>query len=361
LGDTVSITTADWDRLDEPLTDIPLPKNLPNTARSLFAHYQYAQKHGWEDFSRVSVTTINDRYHYGLGRFLGWAIKEHVYLGERPRFECIDEENTAALPRDAFDDEELIALISLPLFNGCAGINRVWTPGNYFVQSHLYWGYLILIMTGMRRGEMDHLHCVDLVTDKENWFFDLRPFDARKGRVALRDMRNLKTNSAGRVVPIHPLLLELGLLERVRELEAMGETRLFPEWEKFTRGDGTVRWSQPMTKSWQYIKEHILKITRADLTLYGLRHMLAEWLDDTDIAQRTRNRILGHATSVPERYGRNGAQCRAQVAAIEAVEPPVIKKMREILVGAKLRADRGELIVMKPWRTREADQAAGAL
>jgi hypothetical protein len=35
--------------------------------------------------------------------------------------------------------------------------------------------------------------------------------------------------------------------------------------------------------------------------------------------------------------------------------------MREILVGAKLRADRGELIVMKPWRTREADQAAGAL
>jgi hypothetical protein len=58
----------------------------------------------------------------------------------------------------------------------------------------------------------------------------------------------------------------------------------------------------------------------------------------------------------PIGYPRSG-----RLAAIEAVEPPVIKKMREILVGAKLRADRGELIVMKPWRTREADQAAGEL
>jgi hypothetical protein len=33
----------------------------------------------------------------------------------------------------------------------------------------------------------------------------------RGGRVAIQDLRNLKTNAAGRVVPIHPLLIELGL------------------------------------------------------------------------------------------------------------------------------------------------------
>jgi integrase len=357
LGDPTfdSITLKDWNRLDEAMTDIPAPKGVPKSHRSsLFLRYQYAQTRGWKGLTRLTITTILDRYHYGLNKFLSWAIKEHVYLGQQPKFECVDEENTSALPRDGFDDHELLALISLPLFVGCADAHRIWQPGKYFVQTHLYWAYLILILSGMRPGEVGQLQCIDLVTDGESHFFDLRPFDARKGRVALRDMRNLKTNAAGRVVPIHPLLIALGLLDRVRELEAIGEKRLFPEWEKFTRGDGTVRWSQPITKSWQYIKKHILKIARADLTLYGLRHLVAEWLDNAGIAQRTRNRILGHAASVPEHYGRKGTQSREQVSAINAVDPPMIQKMREILLPAKQRADRGELVVLKPWLTVKA-------
>ena len=354
FGDPVfeSITLQDWQRLDEAMTDIPAPKGVPKSHRgSLFRRYQCAQMHGWKELTRVTITTILERYHYGLNKFLSWAIEQHLYLGQQPTFECVDDENTSALPRDGFDDHELLALIGLPLFTGSAGSHRIWQPGHYFVQTHLYWAYLILILTGMRPGEVGQLQCVDIVTDDENWFFDLRPFDARKGRVALRDMRTLKTNAAGRVVPMHPLLVELGLLDRVRELEAIGEKRLFPEWEKFTRGDGTVRWSQPITKSWQYIRKNVLKIARADLTLYGLRHLVAEWLDNAGIAQRTRNRILGHAASVPEHYGRKGVQSREQVSAINAVDPPVIQKMREILLPAKQRADRGELTTLKPWLT----------
>ena len=350
FGDPVfeKITMKDWDRLDDAMTDIPLTKNIPESHRgSLFLRYKYAQDRGWAGLSRASITTIEKRYHDGLEKFIHWAIDKNHYLGKAPQFECIDEENTAALPRDAFDDEEWIALIGLPLFTGCAGKHRIWKAGRYLIQNHLYWGYLILIFSGMRPGEVAQLSCADLVTDGENWFFDLRPFDARQGRVALKDLRNLKTNAAGRVVPAHPLLIELGLLDRVRELEAIGEKRLFPEWEVFTRGDGTVRWSQPLTKSWQYIKKNILKISRADLTLYGLRHLLAEWLDNAEIAQRTRNRILGHATSVPERYGRKGAQSREQVSAIEAAEPLVVKRMRTILMTAKAKGDCGELIVLK--------------
>ena len=50
-----------------------------------------------------------------------------------------------------------------------------------------------------------------------------------------------------------------------------------------------------------------------------------------------------------ERYGRKGVQSREQVSAINAVDPPVIQKMRDILLPAKERADRGELTVLKPW------------
>jgi hypothetical protein len=39
------------------------------------------------------------------------------------------------------------------------------------------------------------------------------------------------------------------VIDRMIELRAIGEKRLFPEWEKYTRPDGAERWSQPISKS----------------------------------------------------------------------------------------------------------------
>lgn len=132
--------------------------------------------------------------------------------------------------------------------------NRIWKPGNYFIHNHLYWGYLILILTGMQ------------------------------------------------------------------EMMDRKETRLFPEWEPYHHSDSAIRWSQPMSKSWQYVKR-VLKLTRADLTLYGTRHLMADWLDSGTVAQRTRDRILGHVSDVRGRDGRKGSLSSEQSAAIEALEP----------------------------------------
>jgi integrase len=109
-----------------------------------------------------------------------------------------------------------------------------------------------------------------------------------------------------------------------------------------------VRWSQPLSKSWQYVKQ-ILKIERADVSLYSTRHFFADLLDNEAIAQRTRDRILGHAGDVSRRYGRKGVLDPAVAALIEALEPPVIKTAREILLDAKSKADCGELTVLKTY------------
>ena len=157
----------------------------------------------------------------------------------------------------------------------------------------------------------------------------------------------------------HPLLIELGLLDRLLFLIKAGEERLFPEWKQFARGDGTTRWSQPITKSWQYVKK-VLKFVRADLTLYATRHLMADWLDNSTIAKRTRDRILGHVTDVPGGYGRKGSINADQMAAISALEPEIVKQMREILVAAKDRAERAELIVLKPQSKKRAGVAKGS-
>jgi hypothetical protein len=93
----------------------------------------------------------------------------------------------------------------------------------------------------------------------------------------------------------------------------------------------------------------MIQSDRADLTLYSARHLMADWLDSAGIAQRTRDRILGHVSGVPGRYGKKWLFSPEQVAAIEALAPPVVKSMRTILLAAKEKADRGELVALKPW------------
>lgn len=343
------LTEAEWKLLDEALPDIPNRDNIPRKfSGTLFQRYKYAETTNWSKLERVTTTTIKSRYWAGLYKFIDFAIAEKLYCGPRPKFVCIDPENLAPLPRDAFDDDELLTLLRLPLFTGCKNRVHVWQPGGYFVQSHIYWGFLICILTGMRPGEVGQLKCGDIRTDGEFYYFDLRPFDARNGRVAVKDLRNLKTNAAGRVIPIHPLLIELGLLDRMQDLMDQQAERLFPEWDAYIRKDGTIRWSQPLSKAWQYVKTK-LKLDRADLTLYSTRHLMADWLDNEAIAQRTRDRILGHASDVRGRYGRNGILDPQIAAKIEALEPPVIKEMRKILLAAKNRADNAGLMVLKTY------------
>jgi len=186
------LTEAQWKLLDEALPDIPNRDNIPRKfSKTLFQRYKYAEDTDWSKLERVTTTTIKSRYWAGLYKFVDFAIAEKLYSGARPKFVCIDPENLAPLPRDAFDDDELLKLLRMPLFTGCKNRVHVWQPGGYFVQSHIYWGFLICILTGMRPGEVGQLKCADIRTDGAFYYFDMRPFDARNGRVAVKDLRNL--------------------------------------------------------------------------------------------------------------------------------------------------------------------------
>jgi hypothetical protein len=239
-----SVSKDDWDKLDLALPDIPHSRDLPADAcSSLYARYCYAQKHGWDEISRVTETTIKGRYRYGLYKFIDWAIEAKLYPGP---------------------------------------------------PSHL------------------RLH---------------RPSES--GGAASRRLRRRGTARPAETAALH------GMLGPSPDLDA-----------RPLRGDGTTRWSQPITKSWQYVKK-VLKIERVDLTLYATRHLMADWLDNSTVAKRTRDRILGHVTDVPGGYGRKGS-INANQAAISALEPEIVKQMREILMPAKDRAERAELIVLQP-------------
>jgi hypothetical protein len=76
---------------------------------------------------------------------------------------------------------------------------------------------------------------------------------------------------------------------------------------------------------------------------------MADWLDNEAIAQRTRDRIKNTFAAVAS-TDVAGVPEDAQIAArIEALEPPVIKQTRDILLAAKSRADAGQLTLLKTY------------
>ena len=220
------------------------------------------------------------------------------------------------------------------------------------MQGSLYWTYLILLLTGMRPGEVGSLRLNDIGEVDGIAYFDLRPFDARKGRVMLSEMRSHKTKNASRIVPIHPLLVELGLLEHRDHMQRAGIERLLPDCEPYRRRDGRLRWSQDITKSWRYVKSKYAVFGRKDITLYSSRHLMAQWIDELKISERTRARVLGHSTmpGAAGIYGRKGLLSIDELQLLTGIANPLINQMRDVLLQAKHRADAEELNLVRPMR-----------
>jgi integrase len=205
-----------------------------------------------------------------------------------------------------------LRFVSCPLFTGCAGREREWQPGPYFYQGDLYWLFLILIFAGMRTGEAPQLKLDDLVAVEEarpdgsrqvQYFFDLRPYNPSEGRVPVKDLKHLKRPEFSRVIPVHPILIELGLNERVEKLRAAGETLLFPGWRSHKSAVGELRWGKGLSRAFDYGRrlKHI-DLSRPNISLYSFRHLLADWLDSARAPQRVRNRIMGHINRPGETY-----------------------------------------------------------
>ena len=159
LGDrqVEQIGKKELGQLEKALTEIPHRQGVPKRANgSMHKRYLYAQDKGWD-----------------------------------------------RLTRDAFSEEELIRLFSLPLFTGASSRLQMWKPGPFLVQSHIYWAFQLLFFCGMRPSEIAKLTVEDFRQEKDIWFADLRGAPDEKAKTAGR--RRLKTQAAYRRVPQPPL------------------------------------------------------------------------------------------------------------------------------------------------------------
>ena len=336
------------------MSRIPHPKGLQ--VQSPVDRFEFAKKNGWNGLGRLSETTIENRYICGLKRFWGWAKDAGYYRGDLPAFKLTGKKNTGALGRDSFNDQEIQALFTMPTFVGHTRSNRN-RSGPVLRQDHIYWSYVIMNLTGMRPAEIAQLEIEDLmlVPDQGIYYFDLRPFDPAKGRVAREDMKIFKTEASARLVPVHPALLELGLLERAGKLAKLGHKRLFPDCRPKVLNGTDLKWGHMLAKDWQARKARVT--TRAHVSAYSGRHSMADLLRKLEVSQHDCEKFLGHShPGVNGNYGRKGLMPDKVIEAFVNMDAPIVRWLREHLVSARDRIDASGML-LEDWAIKPTSGA----
>jgi len=116
---------------------------------------------------------------------------------------------TSEVKPTAFTDQELTLLFHPDHFR----------PDQLRASWH-FWLPLLGLHTGARLEELCQLYLEDIHQEEGSgvWFLDIND----------EGSKHLKSEAGKRKVPIHPALIELGLLDRVKALQAKGKDRLFP-------------------------------------------------------------------------------------------------------------------------------------
>ncbi len=219
--------------------------------------------------------------------FLRWAFRR---LDRDAPFQLLDDIKVSKRPkgdkkRRSFTDDELRLV-----FN----VETIAT--GHQAKPYMFWVPLIALHSGMRINEIAQLTLSDIaiidgiqcfnVTDEPDPTDD----DDWPEGMPVAERKSLKTDAAKRIVPIHPKVLELGLLDYVQTLRKAGHKRLFPELSPDLR-DGP---GQAASKQFgRYLDKINLKDEQ--LVFHSFRHGVVSRLRRKDIPRELRKLVVGHS------------------------------------------------------------------
>ena len=217
----------------------------------------------------------------------------------------------AQAARYPFSSEQLQRLFSSPIYSGCKSEARRSVPGGVVIRDGKWWIPLVGLYSGMRLGEIVQL----LVTDIK-WHDDIAYFDVARGE---GEEKQIKTASSVRKVPIHPRLIELGLLEHVEKSRRVGpKARVFNDISPGKDG----YFSHNFSKSFgNYIKA--VGVKTAKTTFHSFRHNFKDAVVLAEVPDNLGKALMGHADGhVHASYG-SAAPIPLLFRAISKVDYPI--------------------------------------
>lgn len=234
-----------------------------------------------------------NRYLSSLSALCKWLVN-NGYLENNPvsGMSLAKEHHSVTLP---FTTDQLNTLFKSPLFTGCQSAD-VWSlmakSGNVLICDHRYWVPLIMLFSGARPSEIGQLMLADVRKEQDRWIMHITTEGDGDKRT--------KTKGSMRVVPLHPMLIKLGLIDYHTAQTAAGETQLFPKAVRNERGQMMADFSREFGR---YLSRIGIKEGRG-VSLYSFRHGVTDALRRAGYLDEQFGLILGHTQGTTTgRYG----------------------------------------------------------
>lgn len=238
----------------------------------------------------LSTNSVN-KYLRRVSGIFNFAVR-NGYMPSNPAEGIqIKRQKRADQEREAYTAEDLMKIFH----------SEEYTEGKHR-SSYAYWTPYIALYSGCRLEEICQLHLEDIRQENEVWVFDIND----------KEEKRVKTHSSARLVPLHPHLIKLGLLDHVDDLKAKGETRLFPELRQ--RRDG---YGQTVSKWFQRYKKSC-GIAQGK-TFHSFRHTFITHLKHKQVDPFMIHELDGH-TIESETMGRYGKRYTPEILLREAIE-----------------------------------------
>ena len=220
-------------------------------------------------YKAVTAVTVNNRLRK-LSAFMNWC-KTNGYIQDNPLTGLKMMTGSAKEARLSFEQRDLTALLDLNALKTEAR-KHPWR----------YWIPLLGRYTGARLEELCQL-CTDDFVEQQG-ILCIRIDDSSGDK-------KLKNASSRRMLPVHPLLVELGLLRHVESTRASEIHRLFPELEpvRGKLGHAPSKWFG------RYKAKR--GIDDSKKTFHSFRHTLIDDLRDAGVQDSLIKRIVGHEDS----------------------------------------------------------------
>lgn len=222
---------------------------------------------------KLNGKTINE-YLAAYSTFFKWA-QANSYV-EKNLFKDTKLKGVkkAGKERVHYEPEECNIILNAIIKNTHGLINK----------KYQYWVPLIGLYTGARLNEISQLGLNDIKQENGVWIFDFNDLD---------DNNRLKTDNAKRKVPIHPKLIEYGLLKYAEELRKQGKDRLMHELRNNSKGGFAKEPSRWFNE--RFLKVLNLKHDKVRKDFHSLRHTVITKLYHADVSETEIQAIVGHA------------------------------------------------------------------
>lgn len=231
------------------------------------------------------------KYINGLYGAMKWAVAEGMLL----KSPCVDffppEDKTEREQDkvDVFEPDELQGIFSLPWFTTGTG-ERNKHGRFHLYQPYYYWMPLLALFTGARVNELAQLMLDDIKENDGIYFFNFDIDDESD--------KKLKNANARREIPVHSVLIKLGLIEYVQVLRSAGYDRLFPEITP-----NTVKGHGKAVSAWfnESILNKRLKLERnRTKSFHSFRHSVSTLLKEKGVSSELRAQLAGHVRGTTE-------------------------------------------------------------